>query len=104
MNSELYNVRVITQTGDDVDLQKVEVSVTFPEPELYHGADGTGGRVLKGGTLSLIAPEFKGWASAELIYLTNDETGDQSVYEVSRNFSYPASKDGQLIYPVKPRT
>ncbi|MBJ2226053.1 hypothetical protein [Pseudomonas sp. MF7451] len=103
MNSEFYSVRVITQAGDDVDLRNVEASVTFPEPEIYRGADGTGGRVLKGGTLRLSTPEFNGWASAELIYLTNDETGDQSVYEVSRNFSYPVSKDGQLVYPVKPR-
>ncbi|MCI0993455.1 hypothetical protein [Pseudomonas corrugata] len=103
MNSESYSVRVITQTGDDVELQNVEASVTFPEPAIYQGADGTGGRVLKGGTLRLIAPEFKGWASAELIYLINDETGEESVYEVSRNFSYPASTGGELVYPVKPR-
>lgn len=99
----IYDVHVESQLGKETDLKSVEVSVSFPTPSSYTGADGSGGRVKRAGTLSIKSEEFPGWYSAELISLTHKETGDQSLYEVTRHNNYPHVADGWVFFPVLKR-
>lgn len=90
--------------GKEADLESVEVSVSFPAPTTHSFTGGGMTQIIRAGTLSIRTAEFAGWHSAELIFLTDKETGEQSTYEVNRNFHYPHSDDDQLIFPVMRRS
>lgn len=100
MTSNLYDAHIDSQMGKETDLEGVVVTVSFPAPTVSQGLGGQVNVVKRAGTLSIKTAEFPGWYSAELISLTHKETGDQTLYEVTRNFSYPHVDGEWVTFPV----
>lgn len=103
MSSNLFNVHVDSQMGVEAELKNVEVSVSYPAPTMHPFADGGMTLIKRNGTLGMKTEEFSGWYSAEIIWLTNQETGEELRYEVNRHKLVPYVDGDWIMFPVSSR-
>lgn len=101
--SNLYDVHIESQMGKQADLEGVEVTVSFPAPTFSQGVGGPASLITRAGALRIKTGEFSGWYSAELILLTNKETGEETRYEVTRHNNPPHADGEWLNFPVMRR-
>lgn len=98
--ANIYDVHVESQMGKQADLEGVEVVVSFPAPTISQGVGGSASIIKRAGSLRIKAGEFSGWYSAELIFLNDKETGEESKYEVTRHTNPPHADGDWLNFPV----
>lgn len=102
MTSNLFDVQIDDQMGIETKLEGVEVSVSYPPPSVHKFANDNSTVFRKNGTLSIRAAEFSGWKIADVFFLTNKDTGEQSRYEVSKQRHTPNIDGDWLTYSVSP--
>lgn len=98
--TNLYDAHIESQMGKQADLEGVEVVVSFPTPTISQGVGGSATIIKRAGALRIKTGEFSGWYSAELIFLTDKETGEESKYEVTRHTNPPHADGDWLNFPV----
>ncbi|TKJ81956.1 hypothetical protein PspCFBP13509_00705 [Pseudomonas sp. CFBP13509] len=103
MSINVFDVHVDAQMGIETELKDVEVSVSYPAPTMQPFADGGMTLIRRNGKLSMKTGEFPGWYSAEIIWLKNKETGEDSRYEVNRHKITPYVEGDWVVFPISSR-
>lgn len=103
MNSNLFDVHVDAQMCVEAELENVEVSVSYPDTTMRPSANGGATFFKRVGKLSIKTREFLGWSSAEVIWLTDKKTGQQSRFEVSPHSKGPCVDGDWITFPVSPQ-
>ncbi|SFW77426.1 hypothetical protein [Pseudomonas sp. NFACC04-2] len=101
MSNPKATITIHTTVGDPEVIYGAEYNHNPGERTFSQGVNDPGTLITRHGWLAVKTTAFPGWNAAYSVDVSDEQTGEDLTFEITRSFSYPVEKEEWLWFPVK---